>query len=282
MRPSDTIRYVKNYIWWLLPERFKKKGEDSRHFEMASLFGWFLGDEDNTSDVRDTIIGAATNTAIATAEGSYLDRRGIDRRLKRRSGETDDDYRARLLNAATDRQKGGTVPGIISALSLLGYTVSVDEAFAYTSTWDRYYLVVTAWDGVNLNQADFYRQLRLNNAGHAIPLIDDDAVLDTFDDWSETNLIVSITNYAFIRLNVNQIGHGLVAGDYIEIFGATEYNGFAIVYQVIDANNFIISKSYLFVTGTGGYVRKLFDDWDEDIGPSPMLTNTFDDFVITP
>jgi hypothetical protein len=58
-----------------------------------------------------------TQTALADA----LELIGSDRTLRRLPGEDEEAYRRRLLNAFDTYQQGGTVPGMVLAMDLLGF-----------------------------------------------------------------------------------------------------------------------------------------------------------------
>ncbi|WP_435924809.1 hypothetical protein [Paenibacillus sp. DYY-L-2] len=58
---------------------------------------------------------------IMTSEGRALDLHGIDRKMPRLAGESDESYRKRLLAAYDLYREGGTMPGMKRVLESLGY-----------------------------------------------------------------------------------------------------------------------------------------------------------------
>ena len=113
-----------NYLWWLAPA-FMKKKELAKSL-LANILG-ILGEELDAA--KSEILNMRRQLLIATAAEKYLDRHGQERDLVRIPGETDEQYRTRLISAYVVKKRGGTIPGMIEACALLGLQVEVFELY---------------------------------------------------------------------------------------------------------------------------------------------------------
>lgn len=109
-----------DYFWNLATRAFKRllKKEDS------DAWVWFQGIGPAYDDAKGVIFSIREQALVATATGDGLDKLGKDRKMPRLAGETDDDYRKRLLAAYDIYREGGTEPGLLRVLSILGYPVA--------------------------------------------------------------------------------------------------------------------------------------------------------------
>lgn len=111
------------YFWFLLTKPFKRSPPDDqteirRTVEvLASLF----------DDAKAAIFRVRRAWTTKVAPDAALDLIGADRDLRRLPGEDTEAYRARLLSAFDLYQQGGTVPGMVLAMDLLGYSAKVEE-----------------------------------------------------------------------------------------------------------------------------------------------------------
>ena len=176
-RPADTIAKLADYLWWLLPTFLKKK---NRAESLLAQFTDIWGEQ--LDDVRETLISIIPELLVATASGDYLDLLARQHQVFRGENEDDESLRTRVLAAYTIKQKGGTIPGLIEALSQLGYTVEVLEPCQGTPTWSRFLVKILAWNGIVTPQKAFYQTLRTLKPAHTLPLIDSEL---TPRQWNE-------------------------------------------------------------------------------------------------
>lgn len=76
----------------------------------------------NYEAALDTLFFRREQAFAATARGKALDQLGADRGLPRWQGETDDNYRLRLLAAYSTYSQLGTAAAMVNTLDRLGYT----------------------------------------------------------------------------------------------------------------------------------------------------------------
>lgn len=139
-----------NWIWKHLPKRIIALKETSTWARVLKTLG---------IAVPDILIGAANELYDApflrSAVDDALDKHGESYRVKRNPGETNDEYRARLISVRQSR-RAGAVKGTLKALAYvyLGVLPEIIEAFTND---DNYFLVgesVLAPD--ENNPAQFY------------------------------------------------------------------------------------------------------------------------------
>lgn len=112
-----------NYLWELLSKPFKKK-KDTDVQKWVQVCGEIL------DEVKQCIFNVRKQWSVFTATGEALDAIGYGRRISRYPGEDDEQYRRRILLAFNLYSQGGTLPGMLSALSLIGYpNASIIEAY---------------------------------------------------------------------------------------------------------------------------------------------------------
>lgn len=185
-RYAETTAKLAAYLWWLLPAFFKSKVvQDSWLYRLLTVFG------EQFEDVRTDVNVLNRQFAAETAEGEHLDSIGRARDTLRLPGESDTDYRQRVLDAYIEKQKGGTMPGLLGGLSTLGISVEVEERYhTNRSRWSEFIVRVLSWTGVT-PQNVFYDTVNRLKPAHtrmidepAIPLgvFDDDGFFDTPDD----------------------------------------------------------------------------------------------------
>lgn len=102
------------YLWKLIKAtlRFKDGSEGQK---------WALTVGDKLDELKQAVFQVRRAWFIGTASGQALDLHGIDRRLPRYRGESDEAYRKRLQAAHFIYALGGTNMGIKEALKIMGY-----------------------------------------------------------------------------------------------------------------------------------------------------------------
>ncbi len=105
-----------DYLWELPHIIFKRLPRDNTDIDKLAQGLGPVFDE-----TKDVIFQIRQQSLIITAIGKALDAHGLDRQLPRYNGETDDQYRLRLLAAFNTYTEGGTEAGMIKALRVLGY-----------------------------------------------------------------------------------------------------------------------------------------------------------------
>jgi len=174
---------IGKYLWWLLPNFMKKKGnvdpEGSTTHSLITIQGESL-DESKTE-----IFSMRDQHAVETAEGEHLDMFGNERETRRFQSEDDDSYRARIFLAAQRKRKVGTFPYMVQMLSELGFGVEVIEVW----TIDRRYwaeFIVHVWDAgapITITQEEFYQEVDRARPAHTRAVYQIDLPLETFDAW---------------------------------------------------------------------------------------------------
>ena len=105
-----------DYLWFLAHGVLKRtRKEESDVYKLFDAAGNIL------DTAKTNIFLVRRQGLIATASGNALDNHGRGRKLPRYAGETDDQYRKRLLSKREISEKAGTVEGIILALRSLGF-----------------------------------------------------------------------------------------------------------------------------------------------------------------
>jgi Phage tail protein (Tail_P2_I) len=167
------------YMWWLLPNTLKKKLQgESLISKLLNIFGEEL-DESKTETLN-----MRREMLIATATGEYLDEHGRERDLERIPGETDDEYRFRLISAYVVKKRGGTIPGMIEACALLGLEVEVSEVYKTDPTrWAEFELQIIGGDLNILNQSIFYQTIQALKPAHTRVVYTVLMEIDKFDDF---------------------------------------------------------------------------------------------------
>jgi len=174
---------IGKYLWWLLPNFLKKKGnvdpENSTTHNLVTIQGEAL-DESKTE-----ILSMRDQHAVEKAEGEHLNLLGEERETKRFLGEDDATYRTRIFLAAQRKRKVGTFPYMVMMISDLGFGVEVIEVW----TIDRRYwaeFIVHVWDAgasITVNQDELYREVDCARPAHTRPIYQIDLPLETFDAW---------------------------------------------------------------------------------------------------
>lgn len=105
------------YFWFLLPKPCKRAapGDQTEIRRVVEVLGSLF------DDAKLAIFRVRRAWTTKTAPAEALDLIGADRDLRRMPGEEEDAYRRRLLSAFDLYQQGGTVPGMVLAMELLGY-----------------------------------------------------------------------------------------------------------------------------------------------------------------
>jgi len=174
---------IGKYLWWLLPNFLKKKGnidpEDSTTHNLVTIQGEALDES------KSEILSMRDQHAVEKAEGEHLNLLGEERETKRFLGEDDATYRARIFLAAQRKRKVGTFPNMVMMISDLGFGVEVIEVW----TIDRRYwaeFIVHIWDAgapITVNQNELYREVDRARPAHTRPVYQIDLPLETFDAW---------------------------------------------------------------------------------------------------
>jgi hypothetical protein len=184
-RYAETTPKLASYLWWLLPAFFKSKAvQDSWLYRLLTVFG------EQLEDVRTDVNVLNRQFAAETAEGEHLDSIGRARDTFRLPGEPDADYSQRVLDAYIEKQRGGTMPGLLGGLSTLGIGVEVEERYhTDRSRWSEFIVRVLSWTGVT-PQNTFYDTVNRLKPAHT-RMIDEPAIaLAVFDDggfWDEAD-----------------------------------------------------------------------------------------------
>lgn len=106
-----------DYLYDLAHVIFKRtaKPNDSDLYKLTRALG------PNFDDLQEAMFLLREISMVATATGKALDLHGKDRKMPRYRGETDDEYRLRLLSAMDIYTMAGTEPGMKMVLATLGY-----------------------------------------------------------------------------------------------------------------------------------------------------------------
>lgn len=166
------------YMLWLLVTWLKTKvPKDSTIGIILNV----VGEELDLS--KQAILDMRREALIATASGDNLDQFGQERDLARILGESDEEYRTRLLSAYIVKKRGGTIPGMIEGVAILGITATVNELYKTdTARWAEFELIITGGDLEVLNQSIFYIIVNNLKPAHTRCIIVLDLELDEFDD----------------------------------------------------------------------------------------------------
>lgn len=106
-----------DYLWALLPRPFKVKSGD----DPPETKRWANALGEVFDDIKISAFALRRSWIASTSEGKALDFHGEERNLPRYPGESDELYKGRVLAAYEMYALGGTDPGIIRTLELLGY-----------------------------------------------------------------------------------------------------------------------------------------------------------------
>ena len=146
-RPADT-QNLPDYLWRLLPQFLKRK---DRYQSIVGAFCKTFGSV--LTNARTTLEAVVPQFHAATATGDYLDIIGAARLVLRRTGEDDDTYRIRVLDACRLGVAIGTPDGLIASLAAAGFTARLWEPWVLSArTWtppeapaigDRYLIPIT-------------------------------------------------------------------------------------------------------------------------------------------
>jgi len=174
---------IGKYLWWLLPNFLKKKGnvdpEESTTHNLVTIQGETLDES------KSEILSMRDQHVVEKAVGEHLNLLGDERETKRFLGEDDATYRARIFLAAQRKRKVGTFPYMVMMISDLGFGVEIIEVW----TIDRRYwaeFIVHVWDAGNpitVNQDELYREVDRARPAHTRPVYQIDFPLETFDAW---------------------------------------------------------------------------------------------------
>lgn len=105
-----------DYLWYLAHRPLKMTTKDeSEVYRLFTVFGKIL------DEAKEKIFLVRRQALIGTATGKALDKHGNDRQLKRFAGESDEQYRKRLLAKYENAKAAGTYRGIVNLLKSLGY-----------------------------------------------------------------------------------------------------------------------------------------------------------------
>jgi len=177
------MRKIGKYLWWLLPNFLKKKGnvdpEESTTHNLVTIQGETLDES------KSEILSMRDQHVVEKAVGEHLNLLGDERETKRFLGEDDATYRARIFLAAQRKRKVGTFPYMVMMISDLGFGVEIIEVW----TIDRRYwaeFIVHVWDAGNpitVNQDELYREVDRARPAHTRPVYQIDFPLETFDAW---------------------------------------------------------------------------------------------------
>jgi hypothetical protein len=128
-----------DYLWYLAhkPLKFTKQAE-SESYKIFSVFGKIL------DEAKEKIFLVRRQALIATAKGKALDKHGSGRQLRRFAGESDEQYRKRLLAKYENARAAGTYKGIVKLLKSLGYdNAEVKPLYLEDSErWAEFYIFV--------------------------------------------------------------------------------------------------------------------------------------------
>lgn len=130
------MRFV-DYLWFLAHGVLKRtKKDDNDVYKLFDAAGNIL------DAAKTNIFLIRRQGLIATATGKALDYHGRGRQLPRYAGETDDQYRKRLLSKREISEKAGTVEGIILALKSMGFDRAEIEPLYLEDTerWAEFYI----------------------------------------------------------------------------------------------------------------------------------------------
>lgn len=99
------------------------------------------------------------------SEGEALRRHGRARAIEPVSGETEDQYRARVIAAHATWRAAGTVPGMVEGLGMLGYLQAVIDEPRYAPLHDRTWIRDRLIDRTGTAWALFDLRLHLADPG---------------------------------------------------------------------------------------------------------------------
>lgn len=110
---------------------------------------WMEAHGDGLDAIADMIKAAVLVKFIMRAPEDALDVIGVERGIKRVSGETLEDYRNRLKSAWSYWEWGGTKKGVQEVLNTFGYYVEIIELYTIDPTrWSDFAITVAPIEGV--------------------------------------------------------------------------------------------------------------------------------------
>lgn len=141
---------------------------------------------------------------VSTAEGTYLDDIGMMFKLSRYSGESDSNYRNRILSFWQAGKSTGTVADIKSALSLAG---GINESDITITEIDNMKIKVEMDIGVDTYLADVVREVAWKSKPAGVWVVFDltFGFTETHSSYSDS---VSISDATGIYYGYTEIGEG--------------------------------------------------------------------------
>ena len=86
------------------------------------------------------------------------------------------------MTAFEQKQKEGTVAGLIESLKALGFKVTIEELYRKDRhRWAEFIVRILKWDG-KFSQDNFYAEVNRMKPAHTRMVADPAVVLDTWDD----------------------------------------------------------------------------------------------------
>lgn len=131
----------KDYIYYLLWTPLKKvEKEKNAWYKLAKVYGSLF------DRAKEALLTAREETMVATCSPFVLQVHADDRRLTKYAGETDENYRRRIASYPEVCRLGGTNPGIMLAVSSLGfknhYIALAKDLFNDPERWAEFYLIL--------------------------------------------------------------------------------------------------------------------------------------------
>ncbi|WP_027364028.1 hypothetical protein [Desulfotruncus alcoholivorax] len=166
------------YLYSLAHVIFKRKSkpEDTDIYKLASALGPGL------DDLQESIFLLREQSLVTTTTGAALDLLGKDRKMPRYRGESDEEYRLRLLAAVEIYSETGTKPGMEKILTLLGYLDS--EVYPL-------YLEKYKWRFLDSNTS--------LDGGITLEALDPTARLDYLNRWAEFLVKINLGEGSFME-----------------------------------------------------------------------------------
>ena len=165
-----------DYLYWLLPAFFKKKEKQASNvYKLLTVYGELF------EQIRDTIYEVNDQFYIETASLKNLDEIGKMRGLFRLPLESDDEFKERIKNAHIEKQKAGTIAGMVNGLKTIGFETSIIELFKTDrSRWSEFIVRVISWDQSN-SQTLFFNEINRLKPAHTRMIVDPLLDLDELD-----------------------------------------------------------------------------------------------------
>ncbi|QUO43465.1 hypothetical protein KDJ56_11190 [Brevibacillus composti] len=165
---------------------FKKRPrkEDMDIFKLTGVIGKML------DDAKLAIFRVRELKYILTSEGRALDLHGIDRKMPRLAGESDESYRKRLLAAYDLYREGGTEPGMKRVLESLGYP----NAEIYPLYREKY-------------KFHFHDGKLFMDGTHAMTAKEDGANVDYLSKWSQFIVYLNASDETLLQRDRDRLIH---------------------------------------------------------------------------